>query len=669
MTAARALVSAEALLQLLQAVTTAVNSSLVIEDILESLGDVVREAIPHSQTILAILDDTQNSLQVLLRLNPEGELVVGEHSQWTRGRFVGDDPLLHWVHEQVIRQQAQPAIISQTSQIPSKLIGESFLCADDNAPLTNLNSILVVPLLNKGLLVGVLLLGHAQHDGFTSAHQQAMTTVMQPIAMAVENAKLYWQTQAQASREFLINQLTSTIRRSLDGSTMLKTAADEVGRAMGTSRCLIQYAPNPAAFLLPDALDYVERYQYVAYGVEPLPVYEWAAWSLETGIYQARGLFDTPSEANPSGEKPSNSLLTAWATDTRSNPFVLNDAQDAPPVADVPLYTQTYGVSSLLMVPIVVANQFVGAITLHQTAVPRVWLTEDIQLLQAIAAQLAVGLHQAQLFQAVEQQRRTLETTLYELQQAQIQLIQSEKMAVLGQFVAGIAHEVNTPLGAIRSNTETMTKCVTKWIEGAGKPDSIAPFADTVTQLLEINLMATHRIDEIVRNLRNFARLDESELKIVSLKECVDSTLLLLRQPLQEARIQVEQRLDPALPSMECFPGLLNQVIMNLLVNAIHALEGRPTRRITVQAGALPQPEGAPWIQLRIADTGCGIKPEHLAQIFDPGFTTKGVGVGTGLGLALCFKILEKHRGKIAVDSTPGQGTTFTLTWPSRLSG
>jgi signal transduction histidine kinase len=159
----------------------------------------------------------------------------------------------------------------------------------------------------------------------------------------------------------------------------------------------------------------------------------------------------------------------------------------------------------------------------------------------------------------------------------------------------------------------------------------------------------------IVRDLRNFARLDEADFKEVNLNENIDSTLSLLQHELRD-RIQVVKELSE-LPLVPCYPNRLNQVFMNLLLNAIQSITGKGEIRIQTRV------EG-PQVRVAIADSGSGIKAENLEKIFDPGFTTKGVGVGTGLGLSISARIIEDHRGTISVQSEVGKGTTFVVYLP-----
>jgi two-component system NtrC family sensor kinase len=236
------------------------------------------------------------------------------------------------------------------------------------------------------------------------------------------------------------------------------------------------------------------------------------------------------------------------------------------------------------------------------------------------------------------------------------QLIQSEKMAALGLLVAGVAHEINTPMGAIHSNNDIMTRAVgkvRKLLEPA--PDKeVRRLLDILGEICRNNEIATERIMNIVRSLKNFARLDEAERKKVNIHEGIESTLSLLRHQLKN-RIRIVKCFGD-IPEIECYPNELNQVFMNILVNAAQAIKHRG--EITVKTWR----EGD-RVKIAISDTGVGIPPENLSKVFDPGFTTKGVGLGTGLGLSLCYKIIQDHRGTIEAESSK-QGTTFTISIP-----
>jgi two-component system NtrC family sensor kinase len=258
-----------------------------------------------------------------------------------------------------------------------------------------------------------------------------------------------------------------------------------------------------------------------------------------------------------------------------------------------------------------------------------------------------------------------LERLLDELRTAQARLVQQAKMAALGQLVAGVAHEINTPLAAVVSNNDLFLRCFSRMrdalaettVERGPVPEVIVRDLHAIEQLTSVTRSACARITELVRTLRTFARLDEADVKAVDLHEGLESTLVLLRHLLKGGITVVRELGD--LPPVECHPNQINQVFMNLLVNACQAMGDSGTLTITTRALA-------DEVEVRIADTGCGIPEAQLGRIFDPGFTTKGAPLGTGLGLSIVYQIVEGHGGDIAVESEVGRGTAFTLRLPLR---
>jgi len=245
------------------------------------------------------------------------------------------------------------------------------------------------------------------------------------------------------------------------------------------------------------------------------------------------------------------------------------------------------------------------------------------------------------------------------------QLSQSEKMASLGLLIAGLAHEINTPLGAINSNNDTISRSIVRirqLLQNSDHDDASARKRDTgrlvdlMEQVCENTSLATERLIGIVSSLKNFSRLDEADRKEADIHEGIESTLTIVQHKLRN-RIRVEKQYGD-IPPVECHPNRLNQVFMNLLVNAAQAIPERGT--ITIRTS-----RAGDSVRIAISDTGVGIPIENLPKIFDPGFTTKGVGVGTGLGLPICFKIIQEHQGKIEVESSD-RGTTFTIVLPLR---
>ncbi|MBD2729817.1 PAS domain S-box protein [Nostoc sp. FACHB-892] len=302
----------------------------------------------------------------------------------------------------------------------------------------------------------------------------------------------------------------------------------------------------------------------------------------------------------------------------------------------------------------------------------------------------------------VEERTTALQETLNELQLTQTKLIQAEKMSSLGQMVAGIAHEINNPVSFIYGNlyhahkyTQDLLKLVQVYQqvfpntppeiqEQVEEIDLDFLFQD-ITRLFESMTVGTERIQEIVKSLRNFSRLDEAQLKQVNIHEGIDSTLMILKHRLQARdeypEIKVIKKYS-RLPNVTCYPGELNQVFMNILVNALDALEvsavnGQPLEVNLRNTGNQTLTKNNPqieiktevidekWITVSIVDNGLGINEQIHSKLFDPFFTTKAVGKGTGLGLYISYQIIvEKHNGQLSCFSVPGEGAEFVIKIP-----
>ena len=272
-------------------------------------------------------------------------------------------------------------------------------------------------------------------------------------------------------------------------------------------------------------------------------------------------------------------------------------------------------------------------------------LNEEIEILEAISSQLSNAITRAELYQKNIRTVNELKNTLKELKETQIQLINSEKMASLGQLVAGVAHEINTPVASIKSNNGIVAKLLNT-IEDA-------ELKEMLTDINEIDKEAVSRISSIVTSLKKFVRLDEAELQEADINKELDLTLDLIRHETKN-RIEVIKNYGE-IPVIKCFPNMLNQVFTNILINACQAIEGSGKITITTEYNNKK-------LIVKIKDTGRGIPRNQLNKIFTAGFTTKSSGVGTGLGLAICSKIIEKHHGEIIVNSEVGKGSEFIIT-------
>jgi signal transduction histidine kinase len=308
------------------------------------------------------------------------------------------------------------------------------------------------------------------------------------------------------------------------------------------------------------------------------------------------------------------------------------------------------------------------------------------------------------LERSAEQRTGKLEKALKELKQAQSHLVQSEKMASIGRLVAGIAHEINNPLAFIQSNRGSLRKYLDRLTEffaryedaekvacqreissseggeTAALPGKFAELKralkvdfilEDVPKLIEESGEGVRRVKQIVSDLKSFSHPGGDGLKLANINDGLESTLNIVWNELKyKARVA---RDFGELPHVACYPERLNQVFMNILVNAAQAIQDKGEIRITTRlveqsdctgGGKSPLSASSQCIFIEISDTGCGISREHMSKVFDPFFTTKEVGKGTGLGLNMAYNIIQQHGGRIDVDSTVGEGTTFTVRLP-----
>ncbi|BDB17944.1 two-component sensor histidine kinase [Pseudomonas sp. CYM-20-01] len=291
------------------------------------------------------------------------------------------------------------------------------------------------------------------------------------------------------------------------------------------------------------------------------------------------------------------------------------------------------------------------------------------------------SLQTAHLEQLVEQRTQALQLEIDERKHLESQLVQSEKLASLGQLAAGVAHEINNPVGFISSNLSTLDgyfKQLQQMLDAYRQAEDALVPAEQRDQLkamredMELDFLKEDipiliseskegigRVIQIVKDLKNFSRVDNDQTwQFANLLQGIDSTLNIVASELKY-KADVVKRYGP-LPEIECLASQLNQVVMNLVINAAQAM-GPERGTITISNGV----EGE-HVWLEVADNGCGIAPETVQKIFDPFFTTKPVGEGTGLGLSLSYGIVKKHRGDISVSSELGKGTTFRVVLPIR---
>ena len=278
------------------------------------------------------------------------------------------------------------------------------------------------------------------------------------------------------------------------------------------------------------------------------------------------------------------------------------------------------------------------------------------------------------MMETLAHKNKELENALAQLKESQSQTLQREKMASIGQLAAGVAHEINNPMGFISSNLGTMGKYVAKLQEYIIGQDDILAEVNALDRVQELrktlkvdfvmedmgdlvkeSVEGAVRVKDIVMGLKNFSRVDQAEYKMVNVNDCIEGTLNVIWNELKYKTVVSKEYGD--LPATKCYPQQLNQVFMNLLINAAQAI--KKEGNIIIRTWSQDE-----TVYVAISDTGCGIPEENMNRLFEPFYTTKDVGEGTGLGLSIAYDIIKKHDAEIAVKSEVGKGTTFTISFP-----
>jgi signal transduction histidine kinase len=371
-------------------------------------------------------------------------------------------------------------------------------------------------------------------------------------------------------------------------------------------------------------------------------------------------------------------------------PIIVNDVDTAAEPVHMPT-VRALGIRGIVAVPLRVKERVFGVLNVVASE-PGRFMEADVDLLAAVANHVALAVDRAESFRTIEDLTRGLEdqvrvrteqlrsandelrTAYRDLQATQMQLIQREKMASVGQLVAGVAHELNNPIGFVFSNVSTLDDFVKRLrgmldvYRGVTLPEAEAARVEERWKVLKVDYALKYldsmiqgiregaeRSRKIVRDLRVFARGQDEVWQAVDLHEEIESSLTLLNHLLKD-RVTVERKFG-ALPAVECIRSQIDQVFLNLLANAGQAITGPGV--LTVETAV---EDGSAVVV--IADTGPGIPPEVLSRVFDPFFTTKPVGEGTGLGLSISYEIVKKHGGELGAESPAGGGARFTLRLP-----
>ncbi|HEY9810764.1 MAG TPA: GAF domain-containing protein [Halomicronema sp.] len=551
---------------------------------------------------------------------------------------------------------------------------------------------LLIPLKSKSGWIGFIacLCDHNRH--WKSSEIEFLESLAQQLEIAIRQAQLYEQTQKQAQREQLVNQITTQTRQSLNLETILNSAIAQLMEALKADRCLVHLVEHDeveegkSGYILSDQ-ELEEAAKLVGFRRRHL------LEVCRTPFPPSLDYFDT------------HGPITNWVIQHRQLVVISDVTQDPRIDSNNSEYEQAQ-IKSSLVVPVQANNQLHAILYLNQCSHTRYWSKNDLELAQAVADQLAISIHQAYLYARAKAaastataQAQQLAQLLEDLQQSQAQLVQTEKMSSLGQLVAGVAHEINNPVNFIYGNLKYANNYIEELLDLVGLYQKYYPepapeiqehsetidlefLREDLIKLLASMKIGADRIRQIVLSLRNFSRVDQAEMKLVDLHEGIDNTLLILQNRLKSngtlKAIEVVKDYGQ-LPLVECYAGSLNQVFMNIISNAIDALENS---RNVVNLSAINAQEDTTTEEktpticirteinsshaiIRIADNGPGIAEVTKGKLFDPFFTTKPVGKGTGLGLSISYRIIvEKHKGSLSCNSELGKGTEFKIEIP-----
>ncbi len=658
------------------------------ERVLASIIDRIRSSLD----LETLFKTTSTAVRQMLNTDRVGVFRFTPGSGWNEGEFVAEDVASEFtsamatkVHDHCFGSQFAVYYTQGRVQAVTDIYNAELSdCHIQILEQFQVRANLIVPVLKGEELWGLLCVHQCSNSRrWQISEIEFVRRIATHFAIALQQAEHLEQikdqtallTQAKAQEKALLRQkallkITNRIRQSFDLAEICQTATAEVRQLLEADRVTI-YRFNP---------DWSGDFLFESV-VNP--------WNPLVGVL--------PTTKDP------HLMETQGGRYAANEAFAVPDIYTAGHSDGHIALLEEFQARAYAIAPIFEDDRLWGLLTAFQNAAPRHWQADEIELLAQIGEQLGIALQQAEFVRQIQTQSVELKQLLEELQRSQIQLIQSEKMASLGQLVAGIAHEINNPINFIHGNLSHVQEYVNTLLTLTRFSQQIDPksnqdirayqeqvknldidfILEDLAKTLTSMQMGTDRIQQIVSSLRNFSRLDEAAFKTVDIHEGIDSTLLILGHRLKAYgdHHEVEIIKDYGnIPPIECYPAQLNQVFMNLLVNALDAIEEKINARKLSAANQTSYPASKIWIstqvyepdqvEIRIRDNGIGIEEDNKAKIFDYFFTTKPVGKGTGLGLAISWQIIcERHAGTINFNSSSGQGTEFIIRLSVRHQG
>ena len=670
---------------------------------LEEVANNLRKSTEQQRVLFDVVTKMRNSLnlETIFRtttkelckfLQTERVSVYRFNSDWG-GEFVGDYEFVdsQYSNLEIGVNTVWDDTYLQETQGGRYRNGETFVVNDvEQAGLTNchldiLHQFHIQAFVTAPIFVGQKLWGilavyqHTCSRQWETSEVQFISQVATQLGVAIQQAQLLIQTRKQAlklrqaaldsqrtvKQQQVLFDVVAKMRDSLNIQKIFQTTTQETGRVLQADRVVV-YRFNEDW-----SGEFIHDYEFV------LP--QWKSLiSLGLTSWGDACLQETQGGRFKEGK-------TLSVTD-------IHKVQHSPCYLEI---LEKIQVKAYLITPIFMGRKLWGLLVAYQHSTTRHWQPPEVSFFSQVAAQLGVAIQQANLLNRTQNQTEKLTQTLHQLQKTQTQLIQTEKMSSLGQLVAGVAHEINNPVNFIHANlspiSEYVENLLTLFSLYQKNSDQTVPemveyakdvdldfVAEDLPKVIDSMKMGVDRIRQIVRSLQNFSRLDQSEVQAVNIHDGIDSTLMILQHRLKANGDLTEIKVIKEyghLPMIECYPGQLNQVFMNLLSNAIDAIRDRNKQKYIQQEQKVDS--GMIRIStelminnrvlIRIIDNGIGMSEMVKNRIFDSFFTTKSLGKGTGLGLSISYQVVtEQHKGELKCHSVVGEGTEFSIEIPIR---
>jgi two-component system NtrC family sensor kinase len=489
--------------------------------------------------------------------------------------------------------------VQGNAEAPRSLLAQSGLETSDEWTEVEWTLPLVVP----GRTLGVMVARHVLPPAAKADEEQLLKIVANQVAIAVENARLYEETKQRLRETETLLTVSQAVSSTLELTETMRRVAREAARATGADMVGAYLATTDQGAFEAIAGYHVPKHLLDEFRQFPIPLRGHSF--LEESWQQRRPLFSSDAESDPRIDRET---------------------------------FRRFPHRSVLFVPMVVREEPIGGLFALWWKQKHEFGPEELRLVEGISRQAALAIENARLYEGVKRQ-------MAELKQTQAQLIQSAKLAAIGELAANVAHEINNPLTSVLGFASYLAEQIQP-----GQP---------MREELDLILEEAARARDIVRDLLNFSRQREFEPELTEINPVVEQTMAMVRRQGSLDDVTVHELYGTGLPWVEVDVSRLKQVFLNIINNAVYAMKERGSLTIRTHAT-----DGS--VAIEFADTGVGIAPDHLDRIFDPFFTTKPAVSGTGLGLSVSLGIVQSHGGTIDVQSRPGKGSTFTIKLPAR---